>query len=130
MEEYEEDDDDYDKGKEYYNKSFKNFIHFDTIEECSEFILFVSKMNIKVGHKCCGGKGLSINKKNSFINNLKKEFKLNNKLNNILKIDNCDICFEIKSLIIKCFVCKYPFCIDCYDQILNSKCPYCRGKIS
>ena len=29
-------------------------------------------MNIKVGHKCCGGKGLSINKENSFINNLKK----------------------------------------------------------
>lgn len=106
-------------------KSIKNFIHFNSIEECNEFALFVSKMNIKVGHKCCGGKGLLINEENSLIQNLKKEFKLNN----IVKIDECDICFENKSLITKCFVCKYPFCIDCYSQILNSSCPYCRGTI-
>ena len=129
MEEYEEDDDDDDdKDDEYVKddkKSVKNFIHFNSIEECSEFILFVSKMNIKVGHKCCGGKGLLINEENSLIQNLKKNFKLNN----IVKIDTCDICCEIKSLITKCFVCKYPFCIDCYDKILNSSCPYCRGNI-
>ena len=108
-----------------YNKPFSDFVHFDTVEECDQFILFVSKMNIKIGNKCGGGKGCSINEKYSFINNLKKNFKLNN----IVKIDNCDICFEIKSLITKCFVCKYPFCIDCYNKILNSNCPYCRGNI-
>ena len=111
------------KNNEY--KPFSDFVHFDTVEECDQFILFVSKMNIKIGNKCCGGKGCSINEKYSFINNLKKNFKLNN----IVKIDNCDICFEIKSLITKCFVCKYPFCIDCYNKILNSNCPYCRGNI-
>lgn len=117
--------DEYVKNDKYDNKSVKNFIHFSTIEECNEFALFVSKMNIKVGHKCCGGKGLSINKESSFIKNLKENFKLNN----IVKIDQCDICFENKSLIRKCFVCKYPFCVDCYSKIVNSCCPYCRGNI-
>ena len=127
MEEYKEDDneDDDEDEDEDDRKSVKNFIHFNTIEECSEFVLFVSNMNIKVGHKCCGGKGISINKEDSCIKHLKKMFKLNN----IVKIDNCDICFEKKLLLTKCSVCKYPFCMDCYDKILNSSCPCCRGNI-
>jgi len=67
----------------------------------------------------------NIKKENSFIKHLKENFKLNN----IVKIDKCDICFYNKSLVTKCFVCKYPFCVDCYSQILNSSCPYCRSKI-
>jgi hypothetical protein len=33
--------------------SDNEFVQFDTKEECNEFILYISIMNIKIGHRCC-----------------------------------------------------------------------------
>lgn len=37
------------------------YIHFDTVEECKEFIDYIAHLNVyRVGHTCCDGTGCKI----------------------------------------------------------------------
>lgn len=49
------------------------FIHFNTNDDCENFLEFASQKNISISHTCCDGKGCGIK-------NIKKE-----KLNIIIK---------------------------------------------
>ena len=42
------------------------FVHFNENNECEKFLIFASRKNITISHKCCGGKGCGIE-------NIKKE---------------------------------------------------------
>jgi hypothetical protein len=105
------------------NKDNKEFIHFDTVKECNDFIIFINNLgrNINFGNRCCNNKGcslLNIHKKN--IDILKKEFEETITEN----IDLCNICYEVKNLKHRCNTNKHPFCIDCLNRTNN--CPICR----
>jgi len=101
------------------------FVHFNSVEECNNFINNIIKINIEIGHKCCSDTGCLIKNYNNIdIDHIIKKIKNDNKL----LIDECDICFESKSLIINCKICSHPLCNDCFSKIKNKPCPYCRSK--
>lgn len=116
------------------NGFFMNFIHFDTLQECIDFIKFYElKYKIKITHTCCSGKGCCLNKSFEETNAIKNEYitsyiKPDNAFNESI-IDECDICYEKKELINLCKICNHPFCMDCIRQINNNNCAYCRSYI-
>lgn len=110
-----------------------NFIHFDTIRQTELFKR--SYRNLHYGHKCCDGKGLLVyNKTSHELNNLKKQFLLNNaeKKKTFLKgkISECGVCYDIKQLIK--LECEHSFCIDCISEWIktSNSCPMCRSDIN
>ena len=48
------------------------------------------------------------------------------KINNFLKIMDCDICFEENKDCIPVNICMHYICIDCYYKLNINKCPFCR----
>jgi hypothetical protein len=44
----------------------KEFIHFDTVEECEDFVQYLKTYDISITHKCCSNKGCGLIK-NKFI---------------------------------------------------------------
>ena len=108
------------------------FVHFRSEEECDEFVDYIHSLNLKFSHKCCSNKGCGVildDHENQDINKIKKSFKKNRIHKEILREDECDICYEIKPLINNCLQCNHPFCIDCLQKINNLNCPYCRTRM-
>ena len=98
------------------------FKHFETIQECDDFIL--NNTRLSVAYTCCGGKGIAIPVKNPPTRMLIKPMPI------VVK-GTCEICFmEDKSLYSICNCCKQPFCLDCLRQLKSDCCPYCRGKLN
>ena len=55
----------------------RDFIHFNSIGECSEFVKLLGENDIEVIHSCCGGKGCCIKKTDvSVVENLKLNFEI------------------------------------------------------
>lgn len=56
-------------------KEICQYIHFNTVPECIDFIQYVKKLNYKVGHSCCSGLGCRVfNIDNRTGHRIKKEF--------------------------------------------------------
>lgn len=36
------------------------YVHFDTMQQCIDFIQYIEKLNFKVGHVCCSEVGCEI----------------------------------------------------------------------
>ena len=106
-------------------KNENQFMHFDSINECDNFILYANKIGIKIGHRCCSNIGCCIIEKSIDINDLKNNFELI--MCKDVKKDECPICFEILFLSIKCNRCNNLLCKPCGKQI--NKCPFCRTKL-
>lgn len=72
------------------------FVHFDTNEECDEFINYAKFSNMKISHKCCNGLGCGIrNIKYKDLTNLVKEYNLfKNENNNQTKRKNLERVFS------------------------------------
>ena len=49
-------DDDKDNRKEISHQ----YVHFDTEQQCIDFIQYAKNLNYKVGHTCCSGLGCKI----------------------------------------------------------------------
>jgi hypothetical protein len=70
-----EDRDDDDDDDDDDRNEICEYIHFDDVKECIEFIQYIKKLNYEVGHTCCGGLGCKIkNIDNSTAHRIKKEF--------------------------------------------------------
>ena len=106
-------------------KNEDQFLHFDSVDECDNFILYAHKIGIKIGHRCCSNTGCCVIEKSININDLKNNFELN--MNKDLKENECPICFEMVFLNIKCCFCNNLLCRPCRKQI--NKCPFCRTKL-
>ena len=119
-----------DEDDEFNNKKIQ-FVHFRSEEECDEFVDYIRSLHIKLSRKCCDNKGCGVilNDVNQDLHKIKKSFKKNRIQREILREDDCDICYEIKPLINNCLQCNHPFCIDCLQKITNLNCPYCRTRM-
>ena len=60
-----------------YNKNNIHYAHFDTEENCANFIKFVTKKNIPIAYnsRCCGGKGVGFQLSKQEVKVLENEFK-------------------------------------------------------
>jgi len=109
------------------------FAHFNSIELCNDFAIYMTNNGFKITNKCCGGNGCGIeNIKNMELKNIVKKYLQIKEINNLNSENKaklfCDICYEdVNNLIIKCKICTYPFCPDCWNKITKSVCPYCRS---
>jgi hypothetical protein len=124
------------------------FAHFNSIELCNDFVIYMTNNGYKITHKCCDGNGCGIKKikrielkiiVNKYLQ--KKETNTYNTYNtdntdntyntyNTYNTDkfHCDICYEdVDNLITKCKICTHPFCPDCWNKITKDVCPYCRS---
>ena len=116
-------------------KNFEKFIHFNTFEECDEFINLLKCLDINITHKCCGGKGCGIKKINyTQAKNIYNNFKPNNIIYKSIKNEDenleCGICYqEVKSLTIKCHTGSHPYCSSCWNNLKKPECPTCRGSL-
>ena len=66
-----------------YLDSKLEFAHFDTNEECDEFVNYIKFLNLQINHKCCNGLGCCIRNINSDdLTKVVKEYKLFKNENN------------------------------------------------
>jgi hypothetical protein len=127
------------------NISNKNrFIHFDTREECDDFVSFIG--TDKITHKCCYGQGCGIidseielvyelrkqfnspeNRKERHKNRIKKKEEIQEieEDDNIDCTTECCVCFERTNTYTKC---GHLLCTECSLQLIKKECPYCRTK--
>jgi len=57
------------------DEGVSQYIHFDDIQQCVDFLRYIEKLSYKVGHTCCGGLGCQIlNIDNPTSHKIKKEF--------------------------------------------------------
>jgi hypothetical protein len=102
------------------------YIHFDTNQECDNFIIYAKNQNINYIRFCCDGKGCSF--QNINYDSLKKlKAKFLSVYFEFKTIGTCNICFEDNKELFKfCKTCIEPICKECVKQISN--CPFCRNK--
>ncbi len=111
------------EAKKYYlmaiNLNNKNALH--------NYLLFF-KSNIEKYIKLCklDSNVLIVKKRKIKLLENKDIRILKNKIDNFSKIDNCNICYNENKLniILNCF--NHYVCDDCYIQLYNEKCPFCR----
>jgi hypothetical protein len=112
------------EGEERYD-----FIHFETSHQCDIYLR--NNPHISIEHKCCGGKGYAIVKRNRRSSSLihtpcpKKPSKPKE-----TSRGTCDICFvEDSSLYSMCTECIQPFCMYCLKRLPKPICPVCRSEL-
>ena len=111
------------------------FEHFDTVEECDQFVNFVIQQELVISHRCCSQKGCAVFRKEGILwSTLQQQFKdfqcLQRPPLEVMCVGPCDICYEERELVCCCVQCHHPFCLSCLRRIESRLCPYCRTVMS
>ena len=68
-----------------YEERDIEFVHFNTNDDCENFLKFASQNNISISHTCCDGKGCGIkNIKKENLNIIIKEYLQLNSNNTVI----------------------------------------------
>ena len=59
-ENYQEEINDVEQVKDNRKEISHQYVHFDTVQQCIEFIQYAKNLHYKVGHTCCSGLGCKI----------------------------------------------------------------------
>jgi hypothetical protein len=114
-------------------------VHFTTVDECINFVHYLSTRNIHIIDFCCNGRGCKL-------------FRICNKNSELLKSDycarlstiqnhslpsqpvqpnhTCDICYEsTNTLYTRCMDVRHNGCLSCWSRLSSNSCPFCRSEL-
>ena len=118
------------------NPHYGSTVHFDTIEDCIDFVQYLTTRNISIIDFCCNGRGCKLNRicnKNSTL--LKSNYRqFVSNIQNVPTAQNivhtCDICYEnTTTLYTRCFDERHHGCLSCWTRLSSNSCPFCRRRL-
>jgi len=108
------------------------FIHFNLISQCDQFIVLLNQSNINIVSRCCAGLGCSV-LNNDFNNSIviKNSYIVDDyhipivqtNLIDTVIVDICCVCLDDTNTTTKC---NHHLCNRCYNLLNNKICPCCR----